>query len=121
MYAPLSQRAEKWNQQPDQTREAEHHDSQNLAVDGPDLGRDQFQRLEHEQEIPFRLDAGGRRSKWIRFRAQSPRGQCGQRAQHDSGDVDQCASQGLISSLRQGVVLTACQYILVQFKHKAKR
>src|SRR5271165_4310003 len=78
---------EERQQKPQHRGRAEDQNTQHLSVDEPYLGRNQFEGLEHEQEIPLGLDAGGRRHKGICLDPQVPREDGGECAQHPQGNV----------------------------------
>src|SRR6476646_9583275 len=53
--------------QPDRSRHSESQHTQNYAIHEKYFGRNYLECLEHEQEIPLRLDSGRRGNKWVRF------------------------------------------------------
>src|SRR6516164_9522513 len=72
----------KGQQKPQQANQPESQYSQNLPVDEPHLGWDELERLEHEEEVPLRLDSRRGRSKKICLNPKLPREDCCQPAQH---------------------------------------
>src|SRR5689334_5407537 len=72
---------DKRQQQPDCSSHAESQHAQDLAIDEQNFGGNEFECLEHEQEIPLRLDSGRSGDKWIGLYAQVPRKDRRQRAQ----------------------------------------
>src|SRR5450759_6002618 len=77
----------KRQQKPQQADEAESKYTQNLPVDEPQFGRDELERLEHEEEVPLGLDARWGRHKRICLDTKVPREDCCQCAQHSQGHV----------------------------------
>src|SRR6266550_1499948 len=72
---------ERHNEQ-EQRDQIECHDAKHFTVEPQNLCWYPLQRLKHEEEIPFRLDACRRRRKGVCFLSQLPREQSSQRSQY---------------------------------------
>src|ERR1051326_703484 len=92
---------EKWHDQPEQAAEAESHNAEDFAVEDPNLRRDQFERLEHKEEVPFGPDACRSGGEGIGLLAQFPRENCRQGCQRADGQnpTDQIAQQEIGNKL----------------------
>src|ERR1051326_1780207 len=77
---------EERNEQPEQSARAEDEHADDLAVVAEDFRRDELERLEHEEEVPLRLDAGGRGRERVGLLAQLPREERGERGQSTDGE-----------------------------------
>src|SRR5664279_2488410 len=63
---------EERQQQRHRAHRSERQDAQDFAIHAQDFRWNQLQRLEHEEEVPLRLDAGWRGSKGIGLHAEVP-------------------------------------------------
>src|SRR6185503_3898966 len=91
----------------EQSNQVEGHNAEHFTIHPENLCRQVLQGLEHEQEIPLRLDTRRRRCKGIGFFAQFPRKECGQRRQHPDSQnpANQIAQQEVWNELHLPYVL----------------
>src|SRR6266568_5611681 len=68
-------------QNPQQADQAENKYAENFSVDEPHFGRDKFERLEHEEEVPLGFDSRWSRHKRICLDTEVPREERCQRTQ----------------------------------------
>ena len=75
---PKIQQGHEQHDQPTKTEEQHAHDFAFQPLDSAEVRREAFQRLEHEEEVPFRLDSRRRRAEGIGLLPQFPGEQGGQ-------------------------------------------